>query len=772
MVHEQGISVSGSNSDHDPSINTNTDDIKTDLDPSLIQLPDPLIEAMIRYTSSRPSSSPPRPSSEGTAVAARPQLLPIQQKSYRIISSGRDAVLFSPTGTGKTLAYVLPLAARLHGWKRDGSLRHQRDAREARFRARQRRGGRNDTPGTGPSRAAIPSILVVEPSRELARQVGKVWGRFHPTVAQKGGKGRVATVYGGVPVARHAALLGGKTDVVVGSECVSSSSIIIYPCGSCVSFLVLPLMLYNLVMNTRSRSMTLLPDAAPGRLRELIREKYLSTHHVRAIVLDEADMLLNFKDNPEIELLLEGMENDYQLVLASATINKRVEKFVGEVMELEVGEEGYVVSDGMHDDVAVTTSDDGVGDGGVGIGGPSTTAGDEIQVNDVVISSPDKNVQRKKPVVDHWSMATSAASRTALTSDLIVTIAPRRAIVFAPSKAEVEAVAREMTERLSAAKGATVHVLHGDMVQMARSRTIAAFGEVPERACTTRVLVATDVASRGLDLPAVDLVVQHGVPRKNGKDGTYDPELYVHRTGRAGRYGNARDRADAILLIDRSQGEGTTLPKLKEEMMRSSGVEIRPRQLPSSSDVMKASYERAFRRCEEVENNRGEGARSLVRYFVDSMSNDLCMPEEGSGGDGLGRTERESFLMHRLATAMAALSGLEEAVSPRSLLTYDPRDRTIRVYRRKDDDSSSSNIQLTPPEVTKKVKSLGSGKLGRIYICSDGSAVFDLGAKKAELLLKNVAAAASSDVGGASLESSGWHFEMPSSLFSLSMINV
>merc|ERR1712087_33144 len=98
-------------------------------------------------------------------------------------------------------------------------------------------------------------------------------------------------------------------------------------------------------------------------------------------------------------------------------------------------------------------------------------------------------------------------------------------------------------------------------------------------------------------------------------------------------------------------------------------------------------------------------------------------------------------------------------------------DRTIRVYRRKDDESSSSKNPLTPPEVTKKVKSLGSGKLGKIYICSDGSAVFDLGAKKAELLLKNVAAAASSD-DGASLESSGWHFEMPSSLFSLSMIPI
>ena len=61
-----------------------------------------------------------------------------------------------------------------------------------------------------------------------------------------------------------------------------------------------------------------------------------------------------------------------------------------------------------------------------------------------------------------------------------------------------------------------------------------------------------------LDLPAVDLVVQFGVPRMTGKDGTFDSELYIHRTGRAGRFGNLRT-ADAIVLYDRTQGEATTL---------------------------------------------------------------------------------------------------------------------------------------------------------------------------------------------------------------------
>lgn len=663
-------------------------------DPSLDQLPQPLREALVRLSASgaTPSSS-----------AGPPKLLPIQQKSYQVIADGQDAVLFSPTGTGKTLGFVLPLAARLWEWKHDGSLKHQKKAQMRRFM--RRRNGRDDGNDSMPMEtkieAATPTILIVEPSRELARQVGKVCSKFHPT-ATRSNKRQVVTVYGGVPMARQAALLGSKTDIVIGT---------------------------------------------PGRIRELIREKYLSTSQVRSVVLDEADTLLNFKDNPEVEWLIDGMMNDYQLVLASATINRRVERFVGNVMELEVGEEGYVVVEGHGTDAA------DVDDGGIDIDGQSTPDG--IQVAGVE-SGPHTDDEHhavsgspsSQPVVNHWSMPASAASRVTLASDLIVTISPRRGIIFVPSKSEVESVAQELIERLSSANDVSVHTLHGDMVQAARSRTVNAFRADTKK--MTRILVATDVASRGLDLPAVDLVLQFGVPRVTGKDGTYDSELYIHRTGRAGRFGNTRT-ADAILLYDPSQGERTTLMKLEGEVKNlQSSIDIMPRQLPSPSEVMEASYDRAMLRCEEygrsaqTEDAR-DGTESLVQYFTARLSNDLKSDEcfEVAGN------ERESFLVHRLASAMAALSGLDGIVPPRSLLTADPGDRTIRVW--------NDSLELSPPEVTKVVKALGSGKLGRISIRDDGSAVFDLSAKKAELVLTN----AGDDTG---LKSSGWHFNMPSSL--------
>ena len=686
------------------------------LDPMLEKMPNPVAKAFIKYASSSVVSPNGHHDPTPPLSSVSPKLLPIQQKSYQIIARGEDAVLFSPTGTGKTLAYVLPLAARLYEWKHDGSLQHQKAAQKKHFQRRQFHKNNSFSTGEGDIDTAAPSILVVEPSRELARQVGKVWGKFHPT-ATKTSRRQVVTVYGGVPMQRHAAMLSSKTDVVIGSEFLPS----LFFCTLLSSgFLTL------LIQSTMT---------APGRLRELIREKYLSTSHVRSMVLDEADTLLDFKDNPEVDLLLEGMENDYQLVLASATVNRRVERFVGGVMELEVGEPGYVVVDDRGD-AGAARNDDGRAASSSGSDRESTEADAD---GEPVVAR--KTSPGKIPAVHHWSMAASAASRLALTSDLIVTIAPRRGIIFVQSKAEVERVAQELKERLAAANDVSVYILHGDMIQAARSRTVYALSGDTSR--MTRVLVATDVAARGIDLPAVDLVVQYGVPRKNGKDGTFDAELYIHRTGRAGRFGNTRE-ADSILLFDRFQGEASTLSKLQREMEAMKGIAIVPRQLPSPSDVMKASYDRAFRRCEEFGNR--ENSQSLVQYFIDGLSRDL----HSSGGNEMTTSDRERLLLQRCATAMAALSGLEEAVPPRSLLTADPRDRTVRVW-------NNSSEPLTPPEVTKLVKALGSGKLGRISICSDGSAVFDLGAKRAERLLKKV----SSD---ADLSSAGWRFEMSSSL--------
>ena len=190
-----GIIAATENNDGN-SITSTWNKDNTNLDPSISQLPDPLIEALIKYSSS--SSSTKNESSSDIPTLATPKLLPIQEKSYEIISKGNDAVLFSPTGTGKSLAVILPLAARLYNWKHDGSLEYKKQAQKQRFIQLQASKDRNDSFASTRDVVdpAEPSILIVEPARELARQVGKVWGKFHPT-ATKSSRRHVVTVYGG-----------------------------------------------------------------------------------------------------------------------------------------------------------------------------------------------------------------------------------------------------------------------------------------------------------------------------------------------------------------------------------------------------------------------------------------------------------------------------------------------------------------------------------------------------------------------------------------------
>lgn len=641
-------------------------------DPALQILPKPIQELLVKYVSS------PKGDEVGSAVPNNtpPKLLLVQEKSFPVISNGNDAVIFSPTGTGKSLAFILPLAARLLGWKHDGTLEYRNQAQKRRYRKIQN--VNVDSP-SAPSEAATPSILVVEPSRELARQVGKVWSKFHPTSTKASSK-HVVTVYGGVPVARHASLLSStKTDVVVGT---------------------------------------------PGRIKELIREKNLSTERLKSIVLDEADTLLDFKDSPEVEWLLQGMKEDYQLVLASATVNKRVEDFVGEVMELEVGEEGYIVVDG-----------------------------DELMLRDRAVEGTGHQQQEKISAVpvQHFSMAVSAYARVTVLSDIVVTLAPRRGIVFASSKAEVESVAQELSERFSNSD-VSVLVLHGDMVQSARTRAVNGFrgGDVESKR-VTRLLVASDVAARGLDLPAVDLVVQFGVPRESGKDGTFDCELYIHRTGRAGRFGNNR-QANVITFFDRGQGEAKTVQWLTEEMKKLKNIDILPRQLPSPSDVLAASFERSQWLCQDFSsqlNSEGveSGRKKLVEFYLKRLQQDLSINSDSM-------TSTEETLLNQLAISMASTSnvGLED-LNGRSLLTADKRDRTIRIRR----DGRDAGEPLSPSEVTKLIKGLRSGKLGRIMIIADGSAVFDCGSRRAKLIIS----AANADP---NFSADGWHIDIPESI--------
>ena len=202
-------------------------------------------------------------------------LMPIQKASYKHVASGEDAVLSAPTGQGKTWAFCLPLAARI--------------LNDPLLQARAK--GKHSSERFKP---VSPRILTLVPSRELARQVGKEWSKWTDAP--------VATVFGGVPLERHVNLLrkGGGAHVVV---------------------------------------------STPGRWRELVREGHVDYQHVHVLVLDEADTMLDAADSPDVTAILNQItyavgqresyeEQQYQMILVSATVNALVREFALDTMEI------------------------------------------------------------------------------------------------------------------------------------------------------------------------------------------------------------------------------------------------------------------------------------------------------------------------------------------------------------------------------------------------------------------------------------------------------
>lgn len=520
---------------------------------------------------------------------------------------------------------------------------------------------------------AAPFVLVLAPARELARQVGREFDKFS--------KGSSAAVFGGVPVERHVALLKSKPQVLV---------------------------------------------STPGRLRELVREGHLDYSQIRTVVIDEADTLLDKADSPDVRAILEDLEKavsergedaEYQLVLVSATMNENVLQFT---RDMEIPPKAKIRVQGGESRELVTTTKV-----------PSASIEDDDDAPEVdamdreTAQTTPKQPQPSVQAVNHWHMSCKSSVRTSVATDLISILMPSLTIIFVNTKAEAEGVASTLSTKLG---NGVVRVLHGDMAQSSRSRTMAL---VRESALTgdSQVLVATDVASRGIDL-WVDLVIQFGVPRLTGKEGTFSAELYTHRTGRTGRVRATQSKgvvkpSNTVMLYDPASGEGKNIRHLAKEVQDELGVVMLPKQLPSAAEVVAAGYDRA-KRSINLGDNRPDKS-DLVSYFRSVLET-----EEGVD------TSNPQELLEYFSRSMALLSKLDPSVSPfeqhASLLSGDSSDRTLRFYR-------TSGEAVSPPEVTKTCKQLGSGKLGRVLICEDSSAVFDLSTKRATKLLEAFQAA-------------------------------
>lgn len=282
-----------------------------------------------------------------------------------------------------------------------------------------------------PELDGTPHALIIAPTRELASQVGEDLraAAVHTPVT-------VFTVYGGRPYEEQIEALNKGVDVVVGT---------------------------------------------PGRLLDLHQQGYLDLSQIAALVLDEADEMLDLGFLPDIEKLLKILEaTPHQTMLFSATMPADIVSLARRFMNRPVN---------------ISAEADA----------PATTG-----------------------TIEKVTFQAHKMDKESVIVRILQARGRSRTIIFTRTKRSAAQLAADLAQA-----GFVVGAVHGDMGQGAREKSLGAF-----RSGQVEILVATDVAARGIDVDDVTHVINYQVPD--------DPQTYVHRIGRTGRAGRT---GTAVTLV-------------------------------------------------------------------------------------------------------------------------------------------------------------------------------------------------------------------------------
>ena len=280
----------------------------------------------------------------------------------------------------------------------------------------------------------------------------------------------------------------------------------------------------------------------PGRVMDHLRRHTLKPQTVDIVVLDEADEMLNMGFREDIETILGQLPEERQTMLFSATLPKPI---------LEIAKR-Y-----LHEPEIV------------------------------------KVIQKELtvPKIEQYYYEVNPRKKNEVLSRLLDMYDPSLSLVFCNTKRKVDELVADLKGRGYFAEG-----LHGDMKQSQRDRVMNGF-----RNGRTDILVATDVAARGIDVDDVEAVFNYDVPQ--------DDEYYVHRIGRTGRAGR-EGRAFTLVV-------GKEIYKLKD-IQRYCKTKIRRQPIPSVNDVAAIKVEKLLKQAGELIATDGLGRMmDLLEEYLD-----------------------------------------------------------------------------------------------------------------------------------------------------------
>ncbi|CAG9178460.1 DEAD/DEAH box helicase [Cupriavidus respiraculi] len=336
---------------------------------------------------------------------------PVQAQAIPAFLAGRDLLVSSQTGSGKTAAFMLPAIQKIS--EKEAPNRPRADEPIKRMKGKR--------PRPAP---AQPSLLVLTPTRELALQVTEAaakYGRHMRRII-------CASILGGMPYPKQLAMLSKMPDILV---------------------------------------------ATPGRLLDHIDAGRIDLSQLDMLVFDEADRMLDMGFSDDIDAIVAATPATRQTLMFSATVDGRIAQLATrQLRDPQRIEIAAARADQSHIEQRLHFTDD---------------------------------MSHKEKLLDH----------------LLRDATLKQAIVFTATKRDADSLAERLSDT-----GFAAGALHGDMTQGARNRTLTAL-----RRGNLRVLVATDVAARGIDVPDITHVVNFDLPKQ--------AEDYVHRIGRTGRAGRS-----------------------------------------------------------------------------------------------------------------------------------------------------------------------------------------------------------------------------------------
>lgn len=282
----------------------------------------------------------------------------------------------------------------------------------------------------------------------------------------------------------------------------------------------------------------------PGRVMDHLRRHTIKTANVRMIVLDEADEMLNMGFREDMETILSQMPEEHQMALFSATMPQAILEITNQYQK---------------DAVFIKVT-------------PKEVTVAAIEQSYYRIAKKDKMNALCRLIDFHQ---------------------PNRSLIFCNTKKMVDEMTQELKGRGYEAEG-----LHGDLSQFQRDTVMNLF-----RSGRCAILIATDVAARGIDVSGVDAVFNYDVPE--------DIEYYVHRIGRTGRAGR---EGKSMTLVS-----GREVFKIRD-IERICHTRIEEKKLPTGKDIVKVKFQHSVDSALEAAKDQNlEGLKNRIESVCDEM---------------------------------------------------------------------------------------------------------------------------------------------------------